>query len=63
MKILSIEVMTDAGRRVIKLAAPIDVDARGDMPPQFRSLTDVLWGLLREVAVQSPAPTKPNAEA
>jgi len=63
MKIFSIEVETDGGRRVIKLGAWIDVDARGDMPTAFRSLTEVLWGLLREVAIQSPAPTSPKAEA
>ncbi len=63
MKIYTIEVETDAGRRVVKLAAPLDVDARGDMPSNFRSLTELLWGLLREVAVQSPSPTTPKAEA
>jgi len=61
VKIYSMEVETDAGRRVVKLAAPIDVDAIGDMPPHFRSLTEVLWGLLREIAVQ--APSTPKAEA
>ena len=63
MKIYSIEIQTDLGRRVIKLDAPIDVDARGDMPAPFRSLTEVLWGLLREVAAQAPAPTVPTAKA
>jgi hypothetical protein len=63
MKIYSIEVETDAGRRVVKLAAPIDIDARGDMPPPFRSLTDVLWGLLREVAAQAPSSSAPKAKA
>ena len=63
MKIFTIEVMTDSGRRCVKLAAPIDVDTRGDMPLHFRSLTEVLWGLLREVAAQEPASTEPRAEA
>ena len=63
MKIYSIEVETDAGRRVIKLGAPMNVDARGDMPPAFRSLTEMLWGLLREIAAQAPSSTTPKAEA
>ena len=63
MKIYSIEIQTDLGRRVIQLAAPIDVDASGDMPPVFRSLTETLWGFLREVAAQAPTPTTPMAEA
>ena len=63
MKIYSIEVQTDVGRRVIKLSAPISVEPIGDMPPHFRSLTDALWGLLREVATQNPSSTRPKAEA
>jgi len=63
MKIFSIEVETDLGRRVVKLSAPIDVDARGDMVPSFRSLTEVLWGLMREVELQAPDPTTTKAEA
>jgi hypothetical protein len=63
MKIYSIEIQTDLGRRVIQLGAPLDVEPVGDMPPQFRSLTDVLWGLLREVAAQAPSSTTPKAEA
>ncbi len=63
MKIFSIEIQTDVGRRVVQLAAPIDVEPLGDMPQHFRSLTEVLWGLLREVAAQSPTPTVPKAEA
>jgi hypothetical protein len=63
MKIFAMEVQTDLGRRVIQLAAPIDVDPTGDMPPHFRSLTEVLWGVLREVAAQAPALTIPKAEA
>lgn len=63
MKIYSIEVETDCGRRVVKLAAPIDVEALGDMAPPFRSLTEVLWGLLREVAAQAPSSTPSKAQA
>jgi hypothetical protein len=65
MKIFSIAVETELGRRMVKLSAPldVDVDAGGDMPPKFRSLTEVLWGLVREIASQSPDPTTPKAEA
>jgi hypothetical protein len=61
VKIYSMEVETDLGRRVIQLASPIDVDASGDMPPHFRSITEMLWGLVREVAAQKPE--APKAEA
>jgi hypothetical protein len=63
MKIFSIEVVTDVGRRVVKLNAPIVVDPapQGEMPVPFRALTEALWGLVREVAVQ--APEAPKAEA
>ena len=63
MKIYSIEVETDFGRRVVKLSAPLDVDADGDMPTSFRSLTELLWGVLREVASQGSALSPPRAEA
>jgi hypothetical protein len=63
MKILSIEIETEYGRRVVKLAAPIDIDSHGDMPPTFRALTEVLWGLVREIDAQQPESTTPRAEA
>lgn len=63
MKIYTIEVVTDLGRRVVKLEIPLDVEPHGDMPAPFRSLTEVLWGLLREVAAQAPTATTPKAEA
>jgi len=65
MKIYSIEVETDLGRRVVQLSAPIDVDPRSDMPPHFRSLTEALWGVLQQVAVHSAelAASVPKAEA
>ena len=63
MKIYSIEVETDFGRRVVKLSAPLDVEAQGDMPASFRSLTEILWGVLREVASQGAAISPPRAEA
>jgi hypothetical protein len=52
VKIYSIEVQTDLGRRVIQLSAPLDVAVEADMPGAFRSLTEILWGLLRKVATQ-----------
>jgi len=58
MKIKSIEVDTDLGRRVVQLSAPLDVDPAGDMPPHFRSLTEALWGVLREFATPVSVTTK-----
>lgn len=64
MKIYSIEVETDSGRRVVKIAAPLDVDPHADnMPLAFRSLTELLWNVLREVANQGAALAPPRAEA
>jgi len=66
MKIHSIEVVTDLGRRVVQLSAPIEVDPTGEMPQHFRELaTDVLWGVLRQVAVHGAelAAAAPKAEA
>lgn len=63
MKIYSIEVQTDLGRRVVQLAAPIYIDPTGDMPSQFRSLTEALWGVLCGVAANAPALIPPKAEA
>lgn len=65
MKIYSIEVETDLGRRVVQLSAPLDVDPTGEMPPHFRSLTELLWNVLRQAAIQAPAfaAAAPKAEA
>ena len=63
MKIYSIEIETDFGRRVVKLAVPLDVEPHGDMPAPFRSLTELLWGVLCEVASQGAALSPPRAEA
>ena len=65
MKIYSIEVETDLGRRVVQISAPLDVDPLGDMPPHFRSLTELLWNVLRQAAIQSSelAAAAPKAEA
>jgi len=65
MKIYSIEVETDLGRRVVQLSAPLDVEPAAVMPPSFRSLTELLWGVLCEVASQAQvlAAAAPKAEA
>jgi len=65
MKIYTIEVETDLGRRVVQLAVPLDVDPSRDMPPRFRELIDVLWGVVQQVAIHGTdlAATAPKAEA
>lgn len=67
MKINSIEVDTDHGRRVLQLSPPLEVDVTGEMPAALRSLTtDVLWGILQQVAIHGPelaALASPKAEA
>lgn len=63
MKIYTMEVMTDLGRRVVQLSPPIDVDPIGDMPQPYRSLAAVLWGVLCGAAEQPLVPTVPKAEA
>ena len=64
MKIYAIEVETDFGRRVVKLSTPLEVDAHGgEMPASFRSLTQLLWDVLREVASKGAALSPPRAEA
>jgi len=42
MKIYSMEIQTDLGRRVIQLSPPISIDPTGVMPPHFRSLIEML---------------------
>lgn len=65
MKIYSIEVETDLGRRVVQLSGPIDVEPRDDMPSNFRSLTELRWGVIRDAVVQgsSLVASAPKAEA
>ena len=63
MKMYSIEIETDLGRRVVQLAAPLDVDPQGDMSPLFRSLTEMLWRVLCDVAAQVSSLTPPKVEA
>ncbi len=64
-RIVSVEVHTDLGRRVVKLAAPMDVQPSGAMPSQFRSLTELLWNVICEVAAKGSelAAAAPKAEA
>jgi hypothetical protein len=63
MKIYSIEIQTDLGRRVVQLSAPMDIEPTGDMPSHFRSLTELLWGVVCEVANQGAALSPPKVEA
>lgn len=63
MKIKSIEVDTDLGRRVVQISPPIDVDPTGEMPSHFGSLIQVLWNVMRQVATDSQAFAAPKAEA
>ena len=65
MKIYSIEVQTDVGRRVAQFAAPIEVDPLGSMPEQFRSFPDLLWSILQQVALNGAelAAAAPKVEA
>jgi len=61
VKIKSIAVETGAGRRTVQLTAPIDVDPTSEMPSPFRSLTDLLWKVLCEVAANPPKVPKVEA--
>lgn len=65
MKIYSIEVETDQGRRVAQFSAPIDVDPLGAMPPQFRTFPELLWSILQQVALNGTdlAASAPKVEA
>jgi hypothetical protein len=63
VKIRSVEVETDLGRRVVQLSPPLDLDPTNEMPAPFRSLTEVIWAVLRDYALQTPSPTTPKAEA
>lgn len=63
MKIYALAIETDLGRRTVQLPQQIAVDPYGDMPPQFRSLIEVWWDALREIAIHPPELTRPKAEA
>ena len=65
MKIFTITVETDLGRRTVQLSPPVDVDPVGDMPPKFRSLTEKFWNIICDIAAQGPAiaAAAPKAEA
>lgn len=65
MKIYSMEVQTVVGRRVVQLAAPLLVDPVGTMPPNFGSLTQMLWEVLCGTVEHAPlfAAAAPKVEA
>ena len=63
MKICSIEIETDLGRRVVQLSPPLEVDPTQEMPQPVRSLTELLWNILRDTALQGSELTTPKVEA
>ena len=65
MKIYSIEVDTDHGHRIFHFSPPLDVDPRGEIPPQVRSFPGLLWDLVQKLAVNGAelAASAPKAEA
>lgn len=65
MKVHSLEVVTDLGRRVVQLSPPVDFDTSGEMPAHFRSLMEMLWGIICQVAAEGAVEgmLPPKAEA
>lgn len=65
MKIYSMEVQTDLGRRVVQVAAPLDIDPSGEMPAMFRSLTEMLWDVICKSSAKATelSALAPKAEA
>jgi hypothetical protein len=64
MKINSIEVDTDLGRRTVQLSPTIDVDPTGDMPTHFlQAFTELLWNLMQQFARESSTFSAPKVEA
>jgi len=65
MKIYSIEIETDHGRRTFGFSPPLDVDPRGEIPPQVHSFPGLLWNLVQQIAVNGAemAASAPKAEA
>lgn len=63
MKIKSIEVDTDLGRRIVQISPPIDVDPTGEMPSHFGSLIELLWNVMRQVATDQKTFSAPKVEA
>jgi hypothetical protein len=65
MKIFALAIETDLGRRTVQLSPPVDVDPVGDMSPKFRSLTEMYWKTICDIAAQGPAlaAAAPKAEA
>jgi hypothetical protein len=63
VKIKSIEVDTDLGRRIVQISPPIDVDPTGEMPSHFGSLIELLWNVMRQVATDQKTFSAPKVEA
>jgi hypothetical protein len=65
MKIFTLAIETDLGRHTVQLSPPVDIEPFGDMPPKFRSLTEMYWKTICEIAAQGPAlaAAAPKAEA
>lgn len=63
MKIISLEINTDLGRRVIQLGAPLDIDPQGEMSPIFRGLTELAWKVLCDIAANPQEYAPPKVEA
>lgn len=65
MKIYNIAVETDHGRRTFAFSPPLDVDPRGEMPPQVCSFPGLLWNLIQQLAANGAelAASAPKAEA
>jgi hypothetical protein len=65
MKIISLTIETNLGHRTVQLSPPVDVEPFGDMPPRFRSLTEMYWKTICEIAARGPAlaAAAPKAEA
>jgi hypothetical protein len=63
VKISSLTVETDLGRRVVQFSPPLNVELQEEMPPEFRTLPELLWRMLCEVAAQGPSLTPLKVEA
>ena len=64
IQIKSLEIETDFGRRTVHLTTPIEVDPTASvMPPAFRSLSEMFWDLVRQIALQTPEFMKAMSKA
>lgn len=50
MKIKSVEIDTDFGRRIIQISPPLEVDPASSMPEYFPTLIAMLWEMLHPEA-------------